>query len=74
VIFTSPAVAADFVAWLRKVKVARIGQYDVGVFRPTRPADAEDLFVSKDRDIMASFESLSTVDLNTLAAGPLDEP
>jgi hypothetical protein len=74
VIFASPRVADNFLAWLRKVQVAHLGQYDLGVFRPVRPADAEDLFISRDRDIMASFESLALKDLANLQVGPLDEP
>jgi len=73
-IFSSPATADNFLAWLRKVQVARIGPYGLGVFRPTRRADVEDVFVSTDRNIMASFESLTTEDLTRLQVGQLDEP
>jgi len=73
-IFSSPAVAANFLAWLRAVRVTRVGQYDLGVFRPTRPAAGEDIFVSSDGDIMASYARLATEDLNLLQVGPLDEP
>jgi len=33
-IFSSPTVAANFLAWLRKIRVTRIGQFDLGVSDP----------------------------------------
>lgn len=73
-IFPSPAMAANFLAWLRSVRVTRVAQYDLGVFRPTRPAAADDIMLSNDHDIMASFTRLATEDLDRLQVGPLDEP
>jgi hypothetical protein len=73
-IFASPAVATDFLAWLRKVRVTRVAQYDLGIFRPERPANGEDVFISSDRDIMASFATLDRADLDNLQVGSLDEP
>lgn len=73
-IFASPTAAANFLAWLRTVRATRLGQYDLGVFRPTRPTAGEDIFVSRDGDIMASFAPLAAEDLDRLQVGPLDEP
>jgi len=74
-IFSSPTVAANFLAWLRKIRVTRIGQFDLGVFRPMRPSvAADDILLSNDRDIMASYTKLAIEDLERLQVGSLDEP
>jgi hypothetical protein len=54
--------------------VSSVAQYDLGVFRPERPANGEDVFISNDRDIMASFATPDAADLDSLQVGSLDEP
>jgi len=72
-IFSSPAAATGFAAWLRQTHTLHVGAYDVGVFRPEYSRDARRT-VPAFHSVADTFRTASADDLNSLIVGRLGEP
>jgi hypothetical protein len=72
-IFTSPADARGFAAWLRQTHARHVGEYDVGMFRPDYSRDARRT-VPASHSVADTFRGVSTDDLDALTVGRLGEP
>jgi hypothetical protein len=72
-IFTSPADATGFASWLRETHSTRVGQYQLGMFRPEYSVDARRT-VPVDHSVIDSFQPASSEDVNDLVVGRLGEP
>jgi hypothetical protein len=72
-IFSSPADASSFAAWLRQTHALHVGGYDVGVFRPEYSRNARRT-VPAFHSVADTFRTVSSDDLNALIVGRLGEP
>jgi hypothetical protein len=73
VIFTSPADAGGFAAWLRQTHALQVGGYEVGLFRPSYSRDARRT-VPAFHSVADTFRTVSPDDLDALIVGRLGEP
>jgi hypothetical protein len=73
VIFTSPADAGGFAAWLRQTHALEVGGYEVGMFRPGYSRDARRT-VPTFHSVADTFRTVSPDDLDALIVGRLGEP
>ena len=72
-IFSSPADASGFAAWLRQTHALHVGGYDVGVFRPEYSRGARRT-VPTFHSVADTFRTVSSDDLDALIVGRLGEP
>ena len=72
VVFKNPAEADGFATWLRQTHALRIGQYQVGVFRPGYSSDARRT-VPQGHSVTDTFHAASAEDLDALVVGRLGE-
>jgi hypothetical protein len=72
-IFTSPADASGFAAWLRQTHAVHVGGYEVGMFRPGYSRDARRT-VPAFHSVADTFRTGSPDDLDALIVGRLGEP
>jgi hypothetical protein len=72
-IFTSPAEANGFAAWLRETHATRVGPYQLGLFRPDYSEDSRHA-MQPEHSLTDTYHAASADDLNGLIAGRLGEP
>ena len=72
-VFTNPAVANGFVAWLRKTHALRVGKYELGVFQQDE-VDRLRQRVPQDRTVMETFRPITATEIDALRVGVIAEP
>ncbi|HEY4212947.1 MAG TPA: hypothetical protein VGM84_15815 [Steroidobacteraceae bacterium] len=72
-VFTTPAVANGFAAWLKKTHAVRVGKYQLGVFQQDE-VDRLRQRVPQDRTILESFRPITAAEIDALRVGAIAEP
>ena len=72
-VFTNPAVANGFVAWLKKTHAPRVGKYELGVFQQDE-IDRLRQRVPQDKTVMETFRPITATEIDALRVGAIAEP